>query len=332
MSIERIDTIPENDSEFVNLIQVLYSDSELKMVPNNLNLPYFHTAFYIRNKGRLILFNNPELNINGKKAMSIGFFECVNEQIIADSLITAAREEALKENASWIVGPMNGSTWETYRFSMNHESPNFFLEPYHHLYYNDLWKISGFDVLATYSSSMDKQMNLFNPGRFNDLHSRMKGNGVNIRKIDMQAFDEEIAKVYQFCIMAFAGNYLYTSISEIDFVKKYKQIKEVIDPDFILLAENPSNKIVAIFFAIPDIYNKLIPTLIVKTIARNPQREFAGITHIMGNQIIATAKQKGYQQMIHAFMHNHNESNIVSSKFSGEVFRNYALYAKQIKK
>ena len=105
----------------------------------------------------------------------------------------------------------------------------------------------------------------------------------------------------------------------------------MIDEHFVKIAEDGSGKIIALFFAIPDIYNTVTPTLIVKTIVRNPSRKYAGIIHLLGNLIVKEARKKGYLQMIHAFMHASNTSNKVSRKFSGEVFRSYVLFGNNIK-
>lgn len=330
MGIKILDITQIASSGFEEIPSKLYSQDFLAMVPNKVMADNFETAFFIPDKGRVVLYNNPNLYYNEERAMAIGHFECVNESETANALLLAAETKAKQLGAKWIIGPMNGSTWDSYRFSLTHNSPNFFLEPYHHLYYNQLWLQAGFETISTYSSSVDRQMSLFNPEKLVSNQKRMDEMGIVIRTIDLENYESEIAKVHSFCEAVFKNNFLYTPISEREFVQKYLPIKGFIDLEYVLMAEDADKNLVAIFFAVADIYSKTIPTLIIKTIARNPRRDFAGITHLMCNTIIQKAKIGGYKQIIHAFMHDNNKSTGMSDKFSGEVFRQYALYGKQI--
>lgn len=330
MGVKILDITQLVSSGFEDIPSKLYSKDFLAMVPNKVAPDNFETAFLIPEKGRVVLYNNPNLYFNGEKAMALGHFECVNEPEEANALLLAAENKAKQLGAKWIIGPMNGSTWDSYRFSLSQDSPNFFLEPYHHLYYNELWQQAGFETIATYSSSLDRQMSLFNPEKLISYETTFNELGVLIRPIDLENYEMEISKVHSFCEAVFKNNFLYTPISEREFIQKYIPIKGFINPEYVLLAEDAEKNLVAIFFAVADIYNGTTHTLIVKTIARNPNPIYAGLIQIMCNRAVAAAKLNGFKQMIHAFMHDDNKSNNVSRNFSGEVFRQYALYGKQI--
>lgn len=330
MKTEKLNISQTEGSSFSSLPSQLYAQEFLDMVPNKLNKTFFHSAFLIEDKGRVVLYNNPDLKIDGRKAMALGYFECVDNQETASALLSAAANEAFSAGAEWLIGPMNGSTWENYRYSTSHDEPNFFLEPYHHLYYNRIWQNFGFTTLANYSSSMDRLMNLYEPDQIYSLQTRMQDAGVIIRPVNRVNYEEEIRKLHAFCSELFAKNYLFTPIPENDFVQKYLPLRNFMDTDCVLLAEDKNQNLLAVFFAIPDLYNKKTPTLIVKTIACTPQRQYAGLMRLMCNRAVQTAREKGFKQMIHAFMHQTNQSNSVSGKFSGEVFREYKLYGKQI--
>lgn len=318
-------------SGFLKLPELLYTGEELKRVPNNISESDFVQALYVPNKARLVLYHHPSMFYQGEKYISLGFFECVDDITIAESLFIAAREEAKLLGINWIVGPMNGNTWSTYRFMVSQVQPLFVAEYLHHHYYLKLWETCGFSPIAEYYSSIDTQMNLVDEENDDAMEKKFKEEGIQIRSINLDQFEKEIGLIHEFCSTYFASNFLFTPIAPDAFLAKYIPIKHLIDDSFVKIAEDENGKIIALFFAIPDIYNSKMPTLVVKTIVRNPARKYAGIIHLLGNLIVKEARKKGYLQMIHAFMHATNTSNKVSKKFSGEVFRSYVLLGNKIK-
>lgn len=329
--VQKLNYAELSQSGFLKLPELLYDKTKLKQVPNEINQVDFVKAFLIPEKGRLVLFHHPEMINQGVPYMTLGFFESIDDIEIARILFEAAREEALQLGIKSLIGPMNGNTWNAYRFMESQSTPLFLTEYYHHHYYLKLWEQCGFSPIAKYFSSIDTQLNLNED--INDEASEMKfkSEGINIRSINMAQFEQEIGLIHEFCSTYFASNFLFTPIDLKSFVKKYIPLKPLIDEHFVKIAEDGSGKIIALFFAIPDIYNTVTPTLIVKTIVRNPSRKYAGIIHLLGNLIVKEARKKGYLQMIHAFMHASNTSNKVSKKFSGEVFRSYVLFGNNIK-
>ncbi len=323
------DELPQRG--FLKLPELLYDYNKLKQVPNEIIEGDFVKALLIPEKGRLVLFHHPAMINQGVPYMTLGFFECIDDIEIARALFDAAREVAIKLGIKSLVGPMNGNTWNAYRFMESGSTPLFLTEYYHHHYYLKLWEGGGFSPIAKYFSSIDMQLNLNEDINDEALEKKFKAEGINIRSINIALFEQEIGLIHEFCSTYFANNFLFTPIESNAFLAKYMPIKPLIDPGFVKIAEDENGKITALFFAIPDIYNSVTPTLVVKTIVRNPSRKYAGIIHLLGNLIVKEARKKGYLHMIHAFMHASNTSNKVSKKFSGEVFRSYVLFGNNIK-
>jgi hypothetical protein len=96
------------------------------------------------------------------------------------------------------------------------------------------------------------------------------------------------------------------------------------------LAEDSEGNLLGYFFCIQDFYNQKEKSLILKTIARHPDKKWAGLGHVIGNQIYRKAVEQGFQTVIHAFMFDEGYSTTISKNFSGERFKNYHLYGKQI--
>ncbi len=326
-----------NDSAFdlfLNFPKEIYPANSLRFkIPETINREYLEACFVLLISGkvqaRAALYNNPYLHYQHKKAYCIGNYESVNDKHTATALLLHISSEAKKRGSQFLIGPMNGSTWDPYRFSVHHNYPNFFLEPYHHLYYNEHFLNSGFDIIARYFSSIETDL------RFNDpavvqKENELKQAGVTFRNINLQEYDKELEKIYYFNAVAFKTNFLYTPINKDEFIKKYAETKGLIDPEFVILAEDAQENLIGYFFCINDFYNKEEKSLIVKTVARHPDKNWSGTGHVMANMICQRALQKQYQSIIHSFMFEEGTSVTMSKNFSAAVYKNYVLFGKDL--
>ncbi|MCF0069473.1 hypothetical protein LZD49_03260 [Dyadobacter sp. CY261] len=278
---------------------------------------------------RASVYDNPLLEYAGKHAFSVGHYECVERDEYAAQLLTQVTSTVQSWGGEYLIGPMNGSTWESYRFLSGHENPLFFTEPCHHLYYNTQFVNAGFEPIAHYYSNIDRGMEPAHPeivARAEELTAL----GMTIRPIDLADFEAEIERIFEFNTLAFKTNFLYTPISKEAFVKKYAQTKAYINPDLTLLAEDAAGNLIGYFFCIHDFFNTVNKSLIVKTLARHPAPEWRGLGHVIGNVIYRKAVELGYTSAIHSFIYEHGTSKKLSTNFSGSNYRNYVLYGKPI--
>ncbi|MBL0098611.1 MAG: hypothetical protein IPP46_20610 [Bacteroidetes bacterium] len=100
-------------------------------------------------KCRASLYHNPLLTYEHKKSRCIGNYEAVEDDKYGLALLQQIEADAKASGSEYLIGPMNGSTWENYRFSTDHNHPNFFLEPWHPLYYNRHFLKAGFTVIES---------------------------------------------------------------------------------------------------------------------------------------------------------------------------------------
>ncbi len=320
--------------QFIAFAKTLYpTDSLRQQQVESFNFAYFHTGLMVVEnseiQGRLAIYNNPNLTSEGKKVISIGNYEAVDNQAIAKEMLATAAEIARSLDGDILLGPMNGSTWDSYRFSTNHDEAHFFLEPYHHLYYNAHFEKNGFSSFANYFSSKDTTMAFDNP----EVLARKEeflAQGVTIRSVDVANFQTELERLHDFNSFAFQKNHLYTPIEKNVFVAKYMPIQKLVQPDFVLLAEDENDELIGYFFCVPDFYNSKEKSLIIKTIARHPDKKWHGLGHVIGNEIYRNAVAKGYQSIIHAFMYDAGFSTTITKSFSGERYKNYHLYGKKV--
>lgn len=318
---------------FETLPQSLYPENSIRHRQNDKPGADFLTACYVAvqngaAKARVALYSNPALHYNGIPAFAIGNYECVNDHGIAADLLAHVAKE-INQPGQFLIGPMNGSTWENYRFSLDHDSPPFFMEPYHHLYYNDHFRAAGFKPIARYSSFIDT-------GFFCDYpevirrEAELTAAGMRIREMNMNDFENELRRLYAFITTAFEDNFLYTPVSWKTFSSKYREASVIIRPEYVLLAEDGDNDLIGFIFCYDDLFNTSEKNLVIKTLARHPSERWKGLGQILGNRVIRLARERGYASQIHAFMINDGTSTFASQRFSGHNYKNYTLYGKTL--
>ncbi len=330
--------IKPSDSDFhlfENFPKQLYNTEQLASKQSEgMNIAFLQNCYVAIEEGavkaRIALYDNPNLYYQNKKALCLGNYECVDDVNIALQLFNAVWKDMEQSNATYIIGPMNGSTWDTYRFSTQHNSPHIFLEPYHHLYYNDHFLAAGFTCIGKYFSSKDTTLKINKPEVL-ELMAIFEAQGVTFRNIGKAEFETELERLYDFNVVAFQKNFLYTPISKEAFIKKYLPIKSIFNPDFLKIAEDKDKNLICFFFCIPDFINTKEKSLILKTIARNSDKNWRGLGHVVGNLVYQSAIEQGYQSVVHAFMYDAGFSTTISKNFSGDRYKNYQLYGKEIK-
>jgi hypothetical protein len=323
-----------NFTHFEHFPKEIYPGDSLALaVPESINGEYLEAGYLLKHNGKICsraaLYYNPHLRYQQKTTCTVGNFESVDDKEISSQLLTHLATRAKSLKAEYLIGPMNGSTWDNYRFSLHHDHPHFFLEPYHHLYYHEHFLHSGFDVIARYYSSIETNMQ-YNSAAVMQREAQLREDGIVFRDIDLDNYEAELEKVFEFNMTAFSANFLYTPISKTDFMKKYAQTKRFIEPRYVVMAEDAYGHLIGYFFCIHDHNNKEPKSLIAKTVARHPDKKWSGVGHVLGNIICGRAHRAGYQCIIHSFMYQDGTSKKMSKNFDGKEYKNYVLLGKAL--
>ncbi len=332
-----IETLPDQDNFhlFGELPKQLYPDGSQRFILGNDPVPSEHllSCFVLieddKSLARCALYGKPGLKVDEKKACSIGSFESVDDIEVAESLLSHAMEKASSEGFEYVLGPMEGSTWNNYRFSDHNNHPNFFMEPYHHDYYGKLWEECGFESVANYISNLDTQLT-FDDERITKWEERYKENGAIFRSIDLENLEADLLKLAKFNNEAFKENFLFTPIAEEDFVTKYAKLKQYFDPEIIWVVEDQSSDIQAISFSIPDYLDPTGKTLIIKSLARKKNTPFRGIGSYLAGKTYQIAAKRNFERVIHALMIVDNHSVSISNNYEGDHYKSYTLYGKAL--
>lgn len=269
--------------------------------------------------------------LSGERVGLIGHYAAATAD--AGRRVLAEACAALTQTGCTIaIGPMDGNTWRRYRWIVERGTePPFFLEPDNPDSAPVEFAAAGFDVLASYTSTLAEDLTLEDP-RVTDAESRLVGAGVRIRPLDPSRSHEELRAIYRLSVDAFKANYLYSPIVEAEFVEQNERALPYVDPELVLLAED-AGQLVGYLFAIPDVLQKMrgqtVSTVIVKTVAVAPMRRYTGLGSVLVALAHRRAHSRGYRQAIHALMHERNVSRNISKRYARTI-RRYALFARRL--
>jgi len=261
----------------------------------------------------------------------IGHFVAQNS-VAAQQLLQQACQQLKQQGCAIAVGPMDGNTWRRYRWitQRGHEPP-FFLEPDNPENYPLYFLENGFVVMAEYHSALNNDLTIEND-RIKQFRQHAQQQGIQFRPLSLEAFEDELRRIYELSLASFQDNFLYTPISQADFFSLYARIKPYIQPELTWLAEQ-HGQLIGYLFGLPDLAqaqrDQTIDTLIIKTVAINRAHRRAGLGALLVTEIQRRAHDLGYRRAIHALMHRTNHSRHISHHYA-TIMRQYALYQRRL--
>lgn len=240
--------------------------------------------------------------------------------------------------AGFVVGPMDGSTWHTYRVVTDAApgggapEPPFAMEPAPAPAVGEAFARAGFVPVARYLSSRVDAL----PDASLDLAQRLARHaeaGVTLAPVAPEALDAALGDVYRISRAAFAANPFYTPLPEAAFRATYAPLLPHLDPRLVWLARDASGEVVGFAFGVPDraqaARGEAVDTVVVKTVAVDPARRVLGLGGTLVLALHEAARAAGYPRAIHALMHEANASTRISAHTACPM-RRYALLGRAL--
>lgn len=252
-----------------------------------------------------------------------------DDDAAAARVLAEAEHYAERNKFAQLLGPMNGSTWDTYRFRTATSADVFFSEHWHPAAYPLQWETAGFIPQAHYISTIDRTLSCDDAAVLN-REAELAAQGVRLRPLTTADFAEGLEKLYPFCTAVFSENLYYAPIGLPEFRARYGSAGNYLAPGSSCVAETANGSVVGLLLAYPDRLCTTEKRFIIKTVARDPSAAYKGLGAVLGNYGTRWAKQNGYASVIHAFMHTGNRSVQLSDQFSGEPLRRYVLLGKSL--
>ena len=276
--------------------------------------------------------------VDGKTSGFVGHYYAKNATV-GKKLLHLACKLLGCHGCKIAVGPVDGNTWRRYRLVCGTTGiPRFMMEPQNPMDYPTHFLDAEFTTLATYSSSiLDTKSDFVQSseppvGETKTLTSQSKIlPNTRIRPINLDNFERELIDIYGIACDAFAENFLYSEISEFEFLARYKPLMPLVVPDLILIAEHERQP-VGFVMAVPDPANSncVVKTAVVKTIGRIQDDRFRGLGRLLMTECHMRAERLGFTSLIHALYKDDNTSSAYSTIHDAQVFRRYAVYGKNL--
>ena len=187
----------------------------------------------------------------------VGFFECTNNQVVADCLLNNVRLKAKELGLVKLLGPLDCSFWIKYRFKTNHFDKYYTNEPYNLEYYKDLWENWGFVVCDSYySNQMKVPTDEDNQEKCKKRLEKMIANGYEFKNPTNKTFNNDLRNIFRLMTKVYSRFSAFKPITEEQFVSMYDSLKYVVNYDMVFLAYK--NKELCGFFVTVPNYSNLI--------------------------------------------------------------------------
>ncbi len=273
-------------------------------------------------RGRCSLWWNRMPALNDHRVGMIGHYSSSGEGACA--FLDYACRQLSAHGCTIAVGPIDGSTWRSYRLITSFgDEPRFFLEPDNPPEWVEHYTGSGFEPLAHYFSAINDDLTRTDP-RVEQRAVRLAQAGITLRPIHAEAIEDDLRRIFTVSRIVFRDNLLYADPDEADLLETYRSLLGKMPLELILLAEHAGHP-VGFVFAVPDGNEKR--TLIIKTLAALPHRQYAGLGQMLLAEVMRRAHEMGFSRAIHALVRDSGHLRRITDRYARSI-REYTLFAR----
>lgn len=275
-------------------------------------------------------------------------FECTDDdsgRAVLDASVAWLRERGCTR----AVGPMNGSTWHSYRFVVDWKDMTpLLLEPNNPLRYPALWEAHGWQRHPTpyFSTAHD---NAAVVTALSTKHAHACAQGYRMEPVDVRALGSVLRTMYELSLQIFAGNAFYSHITWEEFAALYHGVESLLEPTLVSWLRAPDGAHAGFAFGLPDhamavarmrgdsgLWAKLrfltAPRPVrnlVKTIGVVPAHRGQGLLHELYFSQAKAALAKGLATGVVTLMAGDNRS-FTGGGAHQTIVREYALYTRAL--
>ncbi|MCX7877852.1 MAG: hypothetical protein N2510_04325 [Ignavibacteria bacterium] len=372
----KIRTVADNRDlmEFIKLPWSIYKGNEYWVPPlifdvrKNLDPkrnPFFKHSeiqlFIAEKNGRFAgriaaIKNNNHNNFHKDKAGFFGFFECENDQDVADLLLDTACQWINDKGLDKVYGPVNPSTNDEMGFLLEgFDSSPVLMMPYNPKYYLDFAEKYGLkkakDLYAYYIPAEvikdEKVMNKLE--RMAELIK--KRSDVTTRFINMKDLNNEVRKIEEIYNSAWENNWGFVPLTTEEFDYMADSLKMVVDPELVIFAE-VNGKPAGFSLSLPDfnqvlkkLNGRVLPFGFIKLITAKkkidllrviimgvkPEYQKRGIDSVFYLETIKNGVKNGYKGAEISWVLEDNMPMVMTAeKLGAYIYKKYRIYEKNL--
>ena len=304
--------------------------------------------------GRIAAIKNDLHNkYHNDKIGFFGFFECINDQEVANKLFDTAKDWLKAKGMDTMRGPVNPSTNDEVGMLLEgFDDPPRLLMTYNPKYYlglcNNYGLVKTKDLYA-YKLENHKVVGSDKIRRVAEI--AQKRSGIKISQLNMKDFKNEVEKVKFVYNKAWAPNWGFVPMTDDELDAMAKDLKPLVEPSLVLFGEI-DNKLVGFALVLPD-YNyifkqlngNLFPFGIIKLFTQKKKIKWSRIITL---GLISEYQKKGLDAVFYWEIVNraHNigidlgeaswilEDNDMMNRgahaMNGDLYKKYRIYDKKI--
>ncbi len=314
---------------------------------------------FLANEGRDIIgrisaiINHDLKDRDGTPVGTIGFFECVNDYVVAEKLLDSATRWLHDEHKiSRIWGPMNFDIWHDYRLmTQGFDQKLFYGEPYNKPYYQMFFERYGFTVKQHWNSIELNGRNtleeLISPGV--TLYQQFIEQGYRFERFNTRRFIDELRKLHFVLTQSFSGFLGFNQISFQLFEQLYAPSRYAFHPRLFTFVYDENNNLSGFagaflelsdavramngsigpiskikFFYYRNKVNRIMFHLVGKTPEEAKKRN--GIGRALFCYILHEILEEGYETALATLLAKGNPSRRFLQKYAEDDKRQYTLY------
>lgn len=190
--------------------------------------------------GRIAAVKNDLHNqIHNDKVGFFGFFECINDQEVANSLFDSAKQWLKEKGLETMRGPANPSSNDEYGMLVEgfNDSPRI-LMTYNPEYYPALCENYGLQKAKDlYAWKLESEKVLSSEKLKRVANIAQQRSGLKIYQLDMKNFDSELEKVKYVYNKAWAPNWGFVPLTDAEIDAMAKDLKAIVEPSLVLFGE-----------------------------------------------------------------------------------------------
>jgi len=304
--------------------------------------------------GRIAAIQDRRYNEHhNNKTGFFGFFECINDQSVANLLFEVAGDWLEQRGHTDILGPANPSMMDEIGILVDgFEYEPSFMMPYHKPYYANLISNAGLKKeMDMYAFRVTQaSVTLDRIYRAEEIVRRRLPK-LKIREIDTKNLDQEVEIVRNIFNQAWSQNWGFIPLSKKELEELAKDLKLILDPKVAHVAEVDGEP-VAFSIALPDLNQALkhtdgtlFPTGIFKLLwhRRNinqirtalmgviPKYQGKGIDALLHKEAIINGREVGYNSSELSWVLESNKNMIrVAEKIGASIEKTYRMYTKEL--
>ena len=315
---------------------------------------YFLAEYQGKIAGRIAAIKNQLHNkYQNDNAGFFGFFECINNQEVANALFDEAKKWLKDRGCNMMRGPANPSSNDEWGLLIKgFDDPPRLLMTYNPEYYLSLFDDYGLSKEKDlYAFKLETDRVLSSEKLIRGQEIVKKRSGLVIHQLNMENFDAELEKVKFVYNKAWAPNWGFVPLTEKEIDAMAKDLKQLVEPKLVLFGEidgslvgfalvmldynqifiNMNGRLFPFGFLKMFTQKKKIQWARIITLGIIPEYQKKGLDSVFYYEIVKRAAELGIYKGEASWILEDNEMmNRGINLMSGEKYKEYRIYKMDI--